>query len=246
MKTNILTALLVGLSSFSYGQTAIHNNAWVMYFGNHRLTDNLGIHTEYQFRRNEGFKNWQQSLLRIGADMYLKDGAMLTAGYGWIVSFPYGEQPISLKFNEHRIWQQFIMQQQQGRVYFHHRYRLEQRFLENRKLDASDKSVVTDHRFRQRARYRIMASIPLNHSTLQDKTLFLALYEEAFVQFGKGVKANTLDQNRLYAALGWRFNRNFNIQAGYLNQRVFKADVLHKENNHTVQVGVTYNVDLRE
>jgi hypothetical protein len=32
----------------------------------------------------------------------------VTGGYGWIRSFPYGEQPIVETFDEHRIWQQLV------------------------------------------------------------------------------------------------------------------------------------------
>jgi hypothetical protein len=229
------------LAVFSTAQSVNQSNAWFMYFGNHRLNDKFSLHTEYQFRRSDMGQNWQQSLMRVGLDAHVNN-ALITAGYGWIVSFPYGEQPIPLKFTEHRIWQQLILKQQAGRIYFNHRYRLEQRFLENVSLNNEGQKIVDGFRFRQRARYRFFASYPLNHKTMEDKTLFLAAYEEVFLGFGKGIQANVLDQNRLFFALGWRFNSAANIQLGYLNQHVFKGDGVYKENNHTLQVGVTYNI----
>ena len=57
---------------------------------------------------------------------------MLTAGYGWIRSFPYGEQPIAETFDEHRIWQQLITQSQTGRLKWLHRYRVEQRYMDRK------------------------------------------------------------------------------------------------------------------
>jgi hypothetical protein len=30
----------------------------VMYFGNHRLSDRWGLHTEYQWRRADLFNHW--------------------------------------------------------------------------------------------------------------------------------------------------------------------------------------------
>jgi len=62
--------------------------SWHMLFGNHHLTDDLGLHTEYQFRRTDFGTDWQQSLLRVGLDWYRNEQCTLTGGYGWIRSFP--------------------------------------------------------------------------------------------------------------------------------------------------------------
>jgi hypothetical protein len=62
--------------------------------------------------------------------------------------------------------------------------------------------------------------------------------------FGNGIVKNILDQNRLYFALGYRVNKNFNAQLGYLNHRVIKSDGLRQENNHTLQTSLTYNLDF--
>ncbi len=213
-------------------------NSWYMYFGNHRLNDRWGIHTEYQWRREGIGEAWQQSLLRIGADYYADDKNTLTAGYAWVVTYPYGDQPIAATFTEHRIWQQWITQHRSGPLYVHHRYRLEQRFLEQ---PAEDKYV-----FRQRFRYRLLLTLPIGRPELADRTFFAAAYLEPFLGFGKGIARNILDQNRLYAALGYRFNPRVNVQLGYLNQYIIKPDGLRHERNHTLQAGLTWNVDFRK
>ena len=222
------------------------SHAWVMYFGNHRLSERWGIHTEYQWRRADLFNDWQQSLLRLGVDYYSKSGAQFTAGYGWIRSYQYGDQPISYNLNEHRIWEQLILKSKAGRFDFQHRYRLEQRFLENWVKDADGKYNMDGFLFRQRVRYRFLLTMPISRKEMANNTLFLAVYDEPFLGFGKGIAKNILDQNRLYAALGWRFNPNFNVQLGYLNQYVVKKDGIQAERNHTLQIGVTYNLDLRK
>ncbi|MEZ5043142.1 MAG: DUF2490 domain-containing protein [Saprospiraceae bacterium] len=226
-------------------QTAKQFNSWWMYFGNHRLSDKIGLHTEYQFRRSDFAANWQQSLMRVGLDYYLPNNAMLTAGYGWIESFPYGEQPIDLQFTEHRIWEQLILKQNIGRFYFHHRYRLEQRFLENVSLNEANEKIIDGFRFRQRGRYRFLVSVPITKKKIENNTLFFATYEEVFLGFGKGIAKNILDQNRLYFALGWQFNKAVNLQLGYLNHHVVKGDGVKKENNHTFQMGLTYNLNFQ-
>lgn len=216
---------------------AVQYNTWYMYFGNHRLTDQLGLHTEYQWRRHEWIDTWQQSLMRVGLDYYATENSMLTVGYGWIESFPYGEQPISATLTEHRIWQQWIINQRVGRLYVNHRYRLEQRFLEQ--------PGSTDYVFRQRARYRLMTMLPIGERDLKDHTFFVSAYAEPFISFGKGVGANILGQNRLYLALGYRINPKVSFQLGYLNQYIVKADGERHERNHDLQLGLRYNLDLR-
>ena len=123
--------LLISITCSSQKIISTQAHAWVMYTGNHKITERWGIHTEYQWRRADGFNDWQQSLLRLGVDYYTKQNTQVTLGYGWIRSYQYGDQPIAHKNNEHRIWEQYIMKNKIGRVDVQHRYRLEQRFIEN-------------------------------------------------------------------------------------------------------------------
>ena len=125
--------------------------SWYMLFGNHRLTDDLGLHTEYQFRRTGLGADWQQSLLRLGLDWHRDDQYVVTGGYGWIRSFPYGEQPIGETFDEHRIWQQLITKSVTGSFKWMHRYRLEQRYMD-RPSGAS---------WQHRARYFVQITWPV-------------------------------------------------------------------------------------
>jgi hypothetical protein len=223
------------------------SHVWVMYFGNHRLTDHFGIHTEYQWRRADMFNDWQQSLLRLGVDYNTKNNVQITAGYGWIKSFQYGDQPIAHNFDEHRIWEQLILKDKLWRFDIQHRYRLEQRFLQNWVKDVSTGEFSQEgFLFRQRVRYLCRATFPISRKEMKDNTLFLTFYDEVFLGFGKGIGKNILDQNRLYGAIGWRFNANVNVQLGYLNQFVVKFDGVKSERNHTLQIGVTYNLDFRK
>jgi hypothetical protein len=231
---------------YSQKQIVTQTHAWAMYFGNHRLSDHWGIHTEYQWRRHDLFKEWQQSLMRIGVDYYTASDLQLTLGYGWIRSYAYGAQPILHDYNEHRIWQQFVVKSRTGRFDFNHRYRIEQRFLEQWKVLPTDGMEQDGFAFRNRARYRFLITIALNRKELKDNALFLAMYDEPFLQFGKGIGKNILDQNRLYAALGYRFNKDVNLQLGYMNQYIVKPDGIQAERNHTLQVGLTYNLDFRK
>lgn len=237
----LIIILLCSLNIFAQKQIANQHNGWYMYFGNHKLTDKVSLHTEYQWRRADVIKNWQQSLLRLGIDYKLTDAVMITSGYGHILTWPYGEQPVVEKFIEHRIWEQLVLTQRSNRFYFNHRYRLEQRWLEG-----NGGSGAGDYTYRNRIRYRFLVNIPLSKKEMSAGTLFLSIYDEPFIQFGKNFQRNYLDQNRLYLALGYQFSPKGNIQLGYLNHYVIKGDGLRAERNHTLQMSVTYNVDFRK
>ena len=220
----LLSLLTNGLTAQTSKNIATQYNGWYMYIGNHRVSEKLSIHTEYQWRRNNWITNWQQSIIRAGLDWHVNNSLMLTGGYGWIKSFPYGEQPISFTFNEHRLWQQLALEHKTGSLYFHHRYRLEQRFLESISADIDGNPQRDGYNFRNRARYRFFLAVPLSRSELKNNTLFISIYDEVFLGFGKGISKNILDQNRSYFAIGWRFSNDCNVQLGYLNHYVIKAD----------------------
>jgi hypothetical protein len=234
--------------NYYYSQKNISNqsHSWFIYNGNHKLSEKFGIHTEYQWRRSEWFKNWQQSLMRLGLDYYVNPSLSASVGYGWIVTFPYGEQPITHEFKEHRIWEQINLKSKYGRFEIHHRYRLEQRFLENWLKGSDGNYTKSDNLFRQRIRYRAMVLVPLTRKEMKDNTLFLNVNDEPFIGFGKGIGKNIVDQNRFIAAFGWRFNNNFNIQLGYLNQFIVKSDGIRIERNHTLWLSTTFNLELKK
>lgn len=245
MKRIVFFFLLLGMNSFSQKNFSDQQHAWVSFLGNHKLTKKFGLHTEYQWRREDWFQNWQQSLLRVGFDYTINPNLSVSAGYGWIVTFPYGEQPILHQFNEHRIWQQLNLKSKielpKKVIDVQHRYRLEQRFLETYSFNSVDAIVRGETIFRQRVRYRAMFLIPITKKTMQDNTLFLNVNNEVFLGFGKGIGKNVLDQNRFNIAFGWKFNNNFNLQVGYLNQYVIKSDGIKTERNHTFLSAINYN-----
>ncbi|MCW2117909.1 DUF2490 domain-containing protein [Flavobacterium sp. 7A] len=260
----ISLSLLITATSYTFAQTnpkVEQTNIWLSYNGDHKLTEHWGLHTEYQMRRNQGFKNPMQSMFRFGIDYHINKEVMVTAGWAHIETAAYGEFAKQIpskyndyKFNEHRIWEQLVINHKNsGRFSFDSRFRIEQRWTQSfenygtilvpnyLRYDDPDEGYW---KLRHRVRYRFRTQVPLNKNKMEDKTLFLAVADEIFINVGNRVAANIFDQNRLSAALGWRFNKESNIQIGYLNQFSEKSDGTTRENNHTVTVGYTYNIDF--
>lgn len=240
----VSTALLcVVFRSFAQKLIANQRNAWVLYTGNHKISKKFGVHTEYQWRRADFFNDWQQSLARVGIDYYQNPNITFTVGYASIISYPYGDQAINHQSHENRIWEQVNLKAKYGRFDLQHRYRIEQRMIDNWS-NSTGSFVQGKDNYRNRVRYRIMVNVPLSRKEMANNTLFLNVNDEVFLGFGKGIAKNILDQNRFITSLGWRFNPNFNIQLGYLNQMVFKTDGIKVERNHTLWISTTYNIDF--
>ncbi len=207
-------------------ETATQFHSWYIYQGNHRLNARWGIHTEYQWRREDWGTTWQQSLTRLGLDYHTSSGATLTGGYGWIRSFPYGAQPIPRVTDEHRIWEQWIVRKDIRPGQFQQRVRLEQRWI----------GSPSGWDFQQRIRYRWAIKVPLKGA------FFWAAYDEVFAHIGFQKSDFLFDQNRLSSTFGWQINSSTDLQLGYLNQCIRKTNGRQKENNHTLQL--TLNASL--
>lgn len=221
---------------------AYNTNAWLMYFGSHKVSNTLGLHAEVQWRRNDLFAENQQLLLRTGLEFYARPDVRFTLGYAFVETYPYGEFAVEQAFPEHRMWQQLLVPQELGKVKLAHRYRLEQRMIGN-----ASTGRFENGRYENRARYMAKATINLSGG---GNPVFVALYDELFINFGKDVGYNIFDQNRLYGAIGYTISPILKLEAGYLYQvvqlRTLDATALRNriENNHTFQVGLFSNMPL--
>jgi Protein of unknown function (DUF2490) len=249
----VMVFLLALISHQNYAQEKnIDTQAvsWWCYFGTHRLTDKWSIWTELQLRRADFTRDWQQVLPRIGLNYHLNNNVILTAGYGYIWTYPYGEQPIPLEEPryEHRPWQQVTLLNESGKVSFQHRFRLEQRFLQNwSDLDQTTnlRRIEEGFELQNRMRYRFLLTVPLTFDVSGMQKIFVTGYNEIFVNFGDNIGFNLFDQNRLGATLGYQITKAFSIQTGYMNQVIQKANGRDVENNHALTLFVSYNLDFR-
>ncbi len=132
-----------------------------------------------------------------------------------------------LQYYELRSTLQLSTSDKIGRVKTIYRMRLERRMLGQRTPSHSaDRSGFDLHlfdvdktilKYRLRMMYRL--EVPLAGATLDDKEFYAAASDEVMVAFGKNVgNAGFFDQNRAYAGIGYKFNPNWKVEVGYLNQ----------------------------
>ncbi|MGB1205954.1 MAG: DUF2490 domain-containing protein, partial [Chitinophagales bacterium] len=173
--------------------------AWYMYFWGVSLPDSkFGFQGDIQHRNWNLGSDLQQLMLRAGMTYKPLDNVKTTLGYAHILGG--GMDDIGLVSHEHRIYQEALVSQKLGnRVFLKHRYRFEQRWTTNRTTEAKA--------MRTRWRYAIFATVPLNQTDLKKGAIYLALYDEVFINGFTAIGDNELfglfGVNRAYAALGY-------------------------------------------
>jgi hypothetical protein len=226
---NVILFLITVLPFSLYAQNDRYNDynnlVWIQSFNTIKLNSKWSLHAEYQLRRDNGLKDWQQSLLRIGANYKVNDNVIVHAGYAWAETFPYGKYPIANNgtFPEHRLYEQLTLRQPLNKFLLTHRFRIEQRWL-GRVKAGTDREIeewLLLHRFRYQFRTQYNIS----------KNFYGAFADEIFIGAGKNVGVNIFDQNRLFLLLGYKLNKNVSIEGGYFNQTLQQG---RRINNQTI------------
>ncbi|WP_084399502.1 DUF2490 domain-containing protein [Pseudotamlana agarivorans] len=202
--------------------------AWYMYFFNTTFKESSwGAQGDIQYRNWNMGGDLEQLLLRGGITYTPKQANIkFTLGYGHITTGTYGDE--DYKTSESRIYQEALFPVKFGkRVYTNHRFRFEQRFV--------------DHQdFRTRYRYNLFLNIPLNKVTFEKNALYLAFYNELFINgqrnIGNGIDVEIFDRNRFYAALGYVINDNVKVQLGVMNQTT------NHWNKNQLQLSLHHNI----
>ncbi|GAA4311273.1 hypothetical protein GCM10023115_33150 [Pontixanthobacter gangjinensis] len=182
--------------------------AWYMYIWNTEFGESkFGLQGDAQYRNWNVLGDLEQLLLRAGFTYSPNSSIKLTLGYANITSGSFGDSNDTS--SENRIYQEALLPHKiANRIYLKHRFRYEQRWVE-------------DQDFRTRYRYNLFLNIPLNQPDLNKNSIYLALYNEIFINGQKDVgngRVELFDRNRFYAALGYAIKDNLKVQAGYMEQ----------------------------
>lgn len=227
-----------------------HNQiGWYTYTGTFKLNSKFGIHTEYQFRRDNLITDPQQNLLRLGINYQLDPKLQLRLGYANVETYSYGDIPINSygkNFNENRTFEMATITDKIGIVEMSHRFMLEQRWVG--KYSSANQTKEDQTVFTNRLRYMNRIQLPLKGKTIGDNTPYAAVYDEIMLGFGKNVNANVFDQNRLGILLGYKFNPQFKIEGGFFSQIVELGRLVNNQNvfqyNNGIILNTVFNFDL--
>ncbi len=235
----ILVAALLFLSTVANAQNRINEYneiGWYAFFITPKISNKVSAHIEYQWRRAEWIKNWQQSLPRVGINYKINSNLTFQAGYAWILTYPYGNTTLAAipkTFPEHRSYQQLTVSTPVGKTNLSHRLRLEQRWLG--KFTSIESSKPDDWVYLNRIRYMPRLDVPLN------KKVYAAVYDEILIGFGKNVGENIFDQNRMALMVGCKFNPHVRVEAGYINQTLQLGREINNKNVFQHNNGIVIN-----
>ena len=241
---SLVLSLQLVFGQSSERETVTQALQWFSINSNIKMTKRLSWVVERQFRYADDFDQ-QQYQARTALDIKINEHfSVVPLAYVYTWNYLYGKQPAVFENNEHRIWQQVFYKHNLSRLKVDHRLRLEERFIQQHHI-TSDGSVVDEGYVlnQTRLRYRLMARLPLNSSSIEPGTFFAATYDEIFYSWGEHVTYQKPDQNRIYAGVGYQFDKNLTLQGGVLYQMLVKSNGAKQENNIGLQVQVTYNVD---
>lgn len=184
--------------------------AWYMYFFSGKMGEGpWGVQGDAQFRNWDLGGDLEQLLLR-GGITYSPENANIkfTLGYGNITTGAFGDDNSTV--TESRMYQEALFPTVfADRFFLTHRFRYEQRWVEGQDI-------------RTRYRYNLFMNIPLNQPNLKQGAIYLALYNELFINgersIGSGNTVEIFDRNRFYTALGYSIKDNLRTQLGVMKQ----------------------------
>lgn len=166
-----------------------------------RFNNKWGMYAELQARSQRLTTDFFYHEAKAGLQYYLPHNYYVMIGFGNYETYTYPhsfQKPVTA--NEYRSWEQLTIKSTISRINIEHRYRIEQRWING----------VYSNRFR----YRINPVVPVNHSSLKPKTVFVSAFDEIFF-------TNTppyFIRNRIFAGAGFQFTKKFMLQTGFIRQ----------------------------
>jgi len=225
----LLTALCF-LCTTGIAQTIKQNSGWLFLMNTTKINNKWGAHLDVQLRTANDWDYLRNFMFRPGVTYYINNKNEVTLGYLLNETFTQLKDAADYTTTEHRIWQQYIYKHKISTILTSHRFRTEQRFIERR---------GTDDLFSQRFRYFLRFIVPLKKGQENfEKGPFVALQNEVFLnlQNKEELNGHVFDQNRAYAAAGYRLSKKIDLEAGYLNQT--SKGLNNSTMNHVIQLAV--------
>ncbi len=155
---------------------------------------------DFEYRCYNLFGDTQQIFFRTGVGKNLDKNSILSIGYNYLNLHMYIDTDNKIKVNEHRLYQQLVLNQKIGRFQLAHQYRFEERFLKDF--------------FSFRMRYRLRFTYPFKSSSEQIKYLYVYLSNELFFI----TKGSIFDRDRVQIGTGYHLNKKLQLGLGYMVQ----------------------------
>lgn len=217
--------LFFSLSKVGFSQSGL--GSWNIINVTMGVNDKWKVFAEGQLRSLSFYNQFHYYEFKTGATYILNTNFSFTSGFGTYNTYSQGgnfEDPMLQK--EIRTWLQFNNKQPFEYFTIDHRYRAEQRF--------------TSNGYRNRFRYRLAATIPLNNKKIVPKTWYLNVWNELFFTNNEPF----FERNRASIGLGYELNESVAIQTGYIYQFDYKIN--DETGRDFFNIALLYNFDLKK
>ncbi len=168
---------------------------WTLLTVNKRFQNGVRLYGEVQPRVGNHFSDVTQLLIRPAVGYQVSPTVSLWLGYGWTPSF----KPRYV--NEHRIFQQVLVENRYANFDMTNRTRLEERFISG--------AGETAYRFRHQIRFYKPLDAQKRWGAVASDELFIHLNTTP------GGPQAGFDQNRPFIGLARQINKHARLEAGY-------------------------------
>ena len=225
---------------YTYSQELKQNQrVWFAYTGQYKVSNHWGYHIEAQFRMDNQLKQNQQNLFRVGGIYYLSKSENISGGYALVNTY---NASLDEFFKENRFWEQYQVNKKwnDNKNTIIHRFRLEQRWVEQLATESNATNYQNRFRYLNRNLFHL-----LNFNSTNEE-LYAILQNEVFLNVGDNkINSKLLDQNRFLVGLGLNYNNNIRLELGYMNHFITSASATNVM-NHTISVSLLQNLDLQK
>jgi hypothetical protein len=174
---------------------------WQQYNNNTQFGDaSWRFQFDIQHRDHNLLGDLDQIIIRPGIQYFHQPSkSSYLAGYAFFLFQNEGQPNVTVI--ENRLFQDIDLRHRISRISIRHRYRFEERFIENQP-------------FVFRLRYAVFVNIPINRKEIVAKTFYIPLWNEVFIN----AQGSPFDRDWLYGGVGYQMMDNLGIQLGAMNQ----------------------------
>lgn len=244
MKSCRLLFILALTSQLLAGQTKKNIDqqtlAWIRYYNILPLSEKWSLHSEFD---NRSFLNpIHENLWVLRVQGRYRANKFIDLGSGLAYFNVNTQNPnIDPDFSvpEYRIQHDITFINDIAKITFHNRFQLEERFIHK----ANQAELLDGYSFSFRFRYRLQSTFTIWEK--EKRSLKGTISDEVLFNFGKEIKRNTFDQNRIYAALRYHLNPNVGIELGYLKNFQRRASGVDFYDRDIIRFTVYHKIDRK-
>ncbi len=190
-------------------------DVWFLLLNHYKINDNWSLGNEFHMRYSDYLNEEEQLLIRPFINYHANPNVVLTAGYTFINTWPYGEYPLPANKPENNVWEQVTLIQDIGLTNIQHRYRWEHRWQGDLIQNTTGGPFEVDgFSYSNRFRYRITIRRPINEKW------FINIFDELWFSMDRRLQNLDYDRNWIYLALGYQVTDKLSVQAAYLHQYI--------------------------